>query len=116
MYLNGQGTEKKPERSKDYFEKGAALGDAESICMIGYLFEKGLGVKKDIEKAIEHYSKAGKKGYMKAYNNLGTVYAHTKNMEKAEFYWELAAKAGNKTAINNLIKFYKNRNNKLKPE
>ena len=111
MYLNGQGTEKKPEKSKEYFEKGAVLGDAESICMIGYLYEKGLGVKKDIEKAIEHYSKAGKMGYMKAYNNLGTVYAHTKNMEKAEFYWGLAAKAGNKTAINNLIKFYKNRNN-----
>ena len=114
MYLNGQGTEKKPEKSKEYFEKGAVLGDAESICMIGYLFEKGLGVKKDIEKAIEHYNKAGKMGYMKAYNNLGTVYAQIKNMDKAEFYWELAAKSGNKTAIKNLIKFYRNRNNSEK--
>ena len=82
--------------------------------MIGYFYEKGLGVKKNTEKAIEHYSKAGKMGYMKAYNNLGTVYAQVKDMDKAEFYWELAAKSGNKTAIKNLIKFYKNRNNSEK--
>ena len=97
-----------------YFEKGAELGNAESICMIGYIYEKGLGVKKDLKKAIEQYSKAGKMGYMKAYGNLGTLYAHNKNMDKAEFYWELAAKAGDKTAIKNLIQFYKNRNNSEK--
>lgn len=114
MYLYGQGTIKDPVLSKTNFEKSAKLGDVESICMIGYIYEKGLGLVKNLDKAIEYYTIAGKKGYMKAYNNLGTVYANLKDMDKAAFFWESAAKAGEQHAIRNLITFYKNRRNEEK--
>jgi TPR repeat protein len=51
---------------------------------------------------------------MKAYNNLGTVYAKLKNMEKAAYYWEFAAKSGIQPAIRNLINYYKKRDNAKK--
>ena len=111
MYLNGFGTVKDYVLSKSNFEKSASLGDNESICMLGYFYEQGLGVDTNFDKAINYYTKAGKKGYMKAYNNLGTVYAKLKNMEKAAYYWEFAAKSGIQPAIRNLINYYKKRDN-----
>jgi len=116
MYMNGKGTGVDYDLAKDAFEKASLLNDNEGTCMLGYLYEKGRGVAQSKERAIELYLKAGKAGYMKAYNNLGTLYANLKDMDKAVYYWELSAKAKNKAAIANLIKYYSNRKNKEKEE
>ena len=114
MYLNGKGTGVDNDKAKQCFEKASELKDNEAICMLGYMHEKGKGCIKDSKRAIQLYETAGHNGYMRAYNNLGSLYAASKEMDKAEFYWELAANAGNKTAINNLITYYKNRHNSEK--
>lgn len=117
MYLNGQGTGIDYDLAKEAFEKASLLNDQEGTCMLGYMYERGRGVSRvDKEKAIQLYLKAGKAGYMKAYNNLGTLYANLKDMDKAVYYWELAANANNQLAIGNLITFYKNRKNKEKED
>lgn len=114
MYLNGKGTDVDYDKAKVCFEKAFELKDNEATCMLGYMHETGKGCIKDIKRAIQLYEIAGRNGYMRAYNNLGSLYAASKDMDKAEHYWELAGKAGNTTAINNLIKFYKNRHNSNK--
>ena len=114
MMLHGQGTSVNQLKSMEYFELAAKMNDPEAICMVGYFYEKGLGITKDLDKASAYYQKSGKMGYMKAYNNLGTVYAQKKDMKNAQFYWELAAKSGNQTAIKNLISYYKKRNDTTK--
>lgn len=117
MYMNAKGTTMDYYKAKECFEKATQMNDSEAACMLGYLYEKGRGVPiADKSKAIELYLKSGKAGFIKAYTNLGTLYAGMKDMEKAVYYWEFAGKAGNKTAITNLVKYYGNRNNKEKEE
>lgn len=111
MYLNGKGTSVDENKAKLYFQKASEMKDYEAICMLGYMYETGKGCLVNKEKAIFLYIEAGKNGYMRAYNNLGSLYAKLKEMEKAEKYWTLSANAGNTTAIKNLITFYKNRRN-----
>ncbi len=112
MYMNGKGTAVNYDLSKQAFEKASVLNDPEGTSMLGYMYEKGRGVSAvDIDMAKELYTKAGKSGYMKAYNNLGTLYARQRDMDKAVYYWELAGKAKVKGAIKNLITYYSKRNN-----
>lgn len=115
MYMNAKGTSKDDYKAKECFEKASQLNDPEATCMLGYLYEKGRGVPAaDKNKAIGLYLKSGKAGFIKAYTNLGTLYAGMKDMEKAAYYWELAGNAGNKKAISNLITYYGNRKNNEK--
>ena len=116
MHMNGKGTSVDFPKAKACFEKATQLKDAEGICMLGFMHERGRGTPINKNKAIELYLSSGKAGYMRAYNNLGTLYANEKDMEKAVYYWELAGKAGNKSAIGNLITYYKSKRNKEKEE
>jgi hypothetical protein len=117
MYMNAKGTNMDYYKALECFDKASRLNDPEATCMLGYLYEKGRGVPAaDINKAIELYLKSAKGGFIKAYTNLGTLYAGMKDMDKAAYYWEFAGNAGNKTAISNLIKYYGNRKNKEKEE
>jgi len=81
---------------------------------IGYLFENGLGVKKDIKKALQFYQMSANDGYDKAALLVGNAYIKgigvKKDIRKAIYYYKIAAKEGNKKAIKilNIIK------NKLK--
>lgn len=111
MYLDGKGTGINHTKSKMFFEEAAKLNDNEGIFMLGSMYEKGRGCTTDKSMAIKLYEQAARNGYMRAYLNLGTIYAGIKNMEKAVEYWEKAANAGNKTAITNLIKYYRSKKN-----
>jgi TPR repeat protein len=51
----------------------AKEGNAEAQCIIGNLYHLGLGVEKDIEKAIKWYIKSAQQGYVIAMNNLNTI-------------------------------------------
>ena len=55
--------------------------------LIGYLYDKGLGVEKNAEIANQWYLKAAEQGFAKAQFNLGLSYEkrywHFKNMVEA---------------------------------
>jgi len=51
----------------------ADKGDAQAQCIIGNMYQLGLGLERDISKAIEWYKKSAKKGYGVASNNLGEI-------------------------------------------
>jgi TPR repeat protein len=45
-----------------------------SQCLLGLMYEKGLGVEKNINKAIDWYAKAAGKGFADAEYRLGEIY------------------------------------------
>ena len=48
----------------------AEQGDAEAQCRLAYYYEKGKGVEKDSEKAVEWYTKAAEQGDQEAKEKL----------------------------------------------
>lgn len=57
----------------------ADKGDPKAQTLLGMLYEKGVGVEKDMEKAVSYYEKAALQGLPQAESNLGHLLL---NMEK----------------------------------
>ena len=56
------------------FEKRANQGDPVGQFGLGFMYEDGLGITKDIERAEELYKKSANHGYAPAQNNLAMMY------------------------------------------
>lgn len=52
----------------------ADKGDAEAQCIIGNMYDLGLGLESNVLEAIEWYRKSALQGYGVASNNLGTIF------------------------------------------
>lgn len=52
----------------------AEQGNAEAQCIIGNMYDLGLGLEKNILEAVEWYKKSSEQGYGVASNNLGTIF------------------------------------------
>ena len=63
------------------------------------MYENGIGVKQDYDKAIFWYTEAAKQGDTNAQNNLGLMYENgdgvEKNLEKAIYWYNKAIELGN---------------------
>lgn len=75
---------------------------------IGYMNEQGLGVKKDINKAISFYTMSANDGYDKAQYALGNAYLNgigvKKDLNTAIGYYQLSSQQNNKEAKAMLVK------------
>ena len=69
-----------------WYTKAAAQGHAAAEYNLGFLYDDGRGVKKDISKAIEWYAKAAAKGHAAAQNNVGLCH-HEKGQHEEAFKW-----------------------------
>ena len=57
-----------------YFKKGEVVNNSDCICIIGYLYERGLGVERDYVKAAYYYQKATSLNNIVASCNLAYFY------------------------------------------
>ncbi len=57
-------------------------GDMDAINNIGFCYQTGCGVEKNLSEAIKHYKIAAKKGSTEALNNLGRSYFNGVGVEK----------------------------------
>ncbi len=57
------------EGAREIAEASAKKGDARAMAMLGVLYQKGLGVEADLNKAVDWYAQAAEK------NNLGAQYS-----------------------------------------
>jgi len=75
-----------------------------------YLYEKGEGTEKNLEKAFHWYQKAAENGHIKAQNNLALLYEKgegtEKNLEEAFYWYQKAAENGDIKAQYNLAQLY----------
>jgi len=80
---------------------------------MGYMYEYGLGIKKDLNSALQfYYGSLYKTSILQSksvsLNALGTVYAELHNYTAAFQNYESASKLGNSNAQSNLAFFYAN--------
>lgn len=95
------------------YHKILVQGDAKTQRQLGYIYDKGIGVPQDYDKALKLYKKAAEQGDIKAQNNLGVCYEEGKSVEqdnqKTIFWYTKAAEQGYLLAQMNLAGFFYNR-------
>jgi TPR repeat protein len=87
----------------------ANQGDVDAQNKIGVLYNYGLGVIEDDEKAVQWYTKAANQGYGRAQNNLGMMYEDgegvLKDGKQAVKWYTKAAEQGYASAQTNLADY-----------
>lgn len=74
MRLNPNDKRYAPGDASGLFQKAAEGGDAEAIFELAQLYEIGLGVEQDLQRALSLYEQAGEMDYPDALNDLGFLY------------------------------------------
>ena len=74
-------------------------GNAEAQCLIGNMYDLGLGRESNALKAVKWYKKSAEQGYGVASNNLGTIYYSgregiVRNRAKASEWYQKARQQG----------------------
>ena len=89
----------------------AAKGDTRAQYWLGDIYENGLGVKKDVARAIGLFEKAGGKGFRLAQARLGSIFFHgdeiVQDVAKARQWLRRAALAGDSLSALYLGQIYR---------
>lgn len=110
IQLDGKGVAKNPTEAVTLFLQANlhATDDFWKYLLndLGYVYERGQGVKRDVQEGQKYYRLAADQGSLEAQYNLGTI-SLEKNNEKDAYKWYLmAAKKGHAMAQNNLGTIY----------
>ena len=83
------------ERNKaDSYREKAYEGDTRAMNNLGVCYERGVGVKVNLQQAFEWYMKAAVLGDVYGCFNVGECYYHGKGVEQSEeqaFLWYMKA-------------------------
>lgn len=105
-YLNA----KTIEEQIKWVKMSANLGYAPAQNDLGYFYDKGEGVNKDLNEAIKYYKLSAEQGYAIAQYNLAICYLKgegvEKNLKEAFKYFKLSADQGHSQAQRNVGNFY----------
>ncbi len=89
-----------------YIYYKATKGDAKNQYFAGRLFQEGVGVKKDLNKAFDFFQKSAAQGFLKSEVSLGDMYAKgqqvQRNMRIAVKHYLIAANGGEQEALDRL--------------
>jgi TPR repeat protein len=109
-FAEARGVPQSHEEEARWLERAAAQGLAPAQFLLGGLFEKGVGVGKDLARARDLYLGAAQKGNAKAMHNLAVLYAEGVNgapdFPSAAGWFRKAADHGIKDSQYNLAIFY----------
>ena len=75
----------------------------EAAYWIGCCYYYGLGVPKNIDKALKYFEKGAQLGWIECNVILGTHYQLLKHLDAATHYFAVATKKGHKESLNSLI-------------
>lgn len=75
------------------------FNDVVAMNALGWCYSKGIGVVKNINKAIEQYTKASAAGYLPATCNLGVNYQLKKDFVKAAENFRIATEGEQKQCL-----------------
>ena len=109
---------KEKDQAHKWFVWAAEKGDAEVIKDIASDYEFGVGIEKDIFRALDFYEKAVDQGDTEAMNAIGDIFYFGKEIEKdwckASQWYKLAVKYGDVSQIQFLAHIYHIGGNGLK--
>ena len=110
-YHNGDGVQRDYATARLWFEKAAAGGNALAFSNLAILFERGLGVDKNISIAFDHRKKAAELGHTDSMNIIARAYRYgeepvEKDLTEAFKWYKRSAEDGNIKAAETLGIFY----------
>jgi localization factor PodJL len=86
--------------------EAAEAGDSKAIFEVGSRYADGRGVKTDMKKAAEWYTKSAEMGFAPSQYRIGNFYEKglgvTRDVAKAKTWYQMAAAQGNASAMHNL--------------
>ena len=89
-----------------WYKRAALLGHMDSMFQVGYMYENGRGVDKNIFEALKWYMRAAQLNHKGAMNNIGYLYENgegvEKDIEQAISWYQKAMILGDDTAKNNI--------------
>lgn len=88
------------------FERGAALGDAECLCRLAYMYDVGSGVKMNKTAAMRLYQRAWRRGSTTAGNNIAILYRERRSSRAMFQWWKRLAGTGDGSAQFEMAKCY----------
>lgn len=94
------------EHARQTFERGAALGDAECLCRLAYMFDVGSGVEADKAEAMRLYQRAWRRGSTTAGMNIAILYRERQNSRAMFRWWKRVAETGDGSAQFEMAKCY----------
>lgn len=92
LYLDGlNGVEQDPKKAFFWISKAANREEPQAQYLLGYMYENGIYVAKNVKKAVEWYKKSAMQGDVLAQYNLALIYKEgkgsvSKNVHEA-FKW-----------------------------
>ena len=90
----------------EFLQKAVNLGYSEAQYKLGYMYQYGLGVKKNYIKALQLYKKAAGQNYMAAFCNIGYMYENglgvPNNSAKAVEWYLKGADLGDEVCQDNI--------------
>jgi TPR repeat protein/CHAT domain-containing protein len=86
--------------------KAANQGDLMAMNNLGYAYEYGKGVDKNMDEALEWYQMAADGGVALASRNIGTYYQSINDYKKAFKYFSIASEQGNTIAMLDISTMY----------
>jgi SEL1 protein len=98
IWLRGEGVTSNFARAWVWFSRGAEQGDAESYNGLGVMYQQGLGVPRNMRKAVEYFEMSSSAGYMSSADgciNLAKLHYQMFNYTQAAKLFDLAVKLGN---------------------
>lgn len=109
-YLHGFCTEPDLERAVGWLKESVRSNNGYAAHTLGYLFETGNGVDKDIDMAIDLYKIAGENGFAKGYLSIAINYSYRinephkvkENLATAFSYYKKASELGDLIADNEM--------------
>ena len=104
--LGDYGLERDATRAVDLLERAAELGVKEAHCTLGYIYDEGRIVERDMDKAIGHYEAAAVSGHVIARYTLGCKEEDAGNCDLALKHSLIAAKLGHDDSLDMVKSFF----------
>jgi TPR repeat protein len=70
--------------ARQWLEQSAAQDHIEAFVLLGRLYEEGLGVERDVERAAQWYRRAAVQAVPEAQHRLGTLYARGVGVKQSD--------------------------------
>jgi uncharacterized protein len=107
IYLYGKnGVPRDPATAFEYLKESADAGNMGAQYYLGYMYDQGIFVQKDVRAALELYSKSADQGFADAQNVMGLAYwkgiGVPKDLAIARDWFKKAVENGSKEASGNL--------------
>lgn len=112
MYEEGAPEKRNPEAALAIYQELAETGIPLAQWRLARFYKSGTAVEKNIQKAVEWFTKAAEQGNVQAMDALGNIYSSLGKKEwkadnsKSLYWWTQAAQRGNARAQFNLSIYY----------